>query len=75
MGDGNGQNDFTLGTVVGELRGIKEQLGLLRGDVAKQGEDIKALQKSNSNIRWLERIGTVLGGVIGGFVSGRTGVQ
>ena len=72
MDHGIGQTDYTLGMVVGELRGINRELQLLREDVKHQGADIKQLQKSNSNLRWLERIGTVAGGIIGGILGGRT---
>ena len=72
MADAIDQTDYTLGMVVGELRGITVQIQLLREDVKCQGEDIKQIQKSNSNFRWLERLGTVVGGIIGGVIGGRT---
>lgn len=71
--DSNGGAEFTLGQVVGELRGINREIQLLRDEVRQQGQDIKQLQKANSNLRWLERIGTVAGGILGGFIGGRTG--
>ena len=76
MDNGNGQSDFTLGQLIGELSGkidgIKTEITLLRAEVQSQCQDIRALQKANSNLRWLERIGTVAGGILGGILGGRT---
>ena len=78
MSDGNGQNDYQLGKVVGLLEGIDKELKQQREDNCREHESMSkrltALEKSNSSIRWLERIGTVLGGIIGGFVSGKAGL-
>lgn len=101
MADGTGGigPEFTLGTVVGEIRALSGQIQRMedrlddridevktdfnarivdvRTDLQKQADShdtrLGRQERNSGNWRWLERAGAVLGGIIGGFFSGKLG--
>lgn len=69
------EQSYTLGHVVGRLDGIDRELKHLREELQEQRQAIQALRQANSNWRWLERVGVLLGGALTGFFGGRVAGQ